>query len=124
MTLDIDRPQLLGQLGPRAPLLWWPGTELTNKVVRVWFERAQRKAGIEVTGAIHRLRHTFCSMLAAEGATPMAIMKLAGHASIETTMKYMHLSPANRAAAIDLLDAAWTSRDFGETVEKVAVSGH
>ena len=40
------------------------------------------------------------------------------YASVATTMKYMHLSPANRAAAIGLLDAAWTRPEFGETVEK------
>ena len=46
---------------------------LTNKIVRMWFERAQRAAGLEVTGAIHRLRHAFCSMLASEGAPSGAI---------------------------------------------------
>lgn len=45
------------------------GQGLTNKIVRMWFERAQRAAGLVVTGAIYRLRHTFCSMLASEGAT-------------------------------------------------------
>jgi len=99
------------------------GTELTNKVVKQWFMRAQRAAGLEQTGAVHRLRHTFCSMLAAEGATPRAIQALAGHASISTTMKYMHLSPTNRAAAIGLLDAAWSRPEVGETVEKGAAAG-
>ncbi len=83
------------------------GQELTNKIVRSWLSRAQRAAGIEVTGAIHRLRHTFCSMLAAEGAPPLAIQELAGHSHITTTMKYMHLSPTTRGAAIALLDRAW-----------------
>ncbi len=83
------------------------GRELTNKIVRSWLSRAQRAAGIEVTGAIHRLRHTFCSMLAAEGAPPLAIQELAGHSHITTTMKYMHLSPTTRGAAIALLDRAW-----------------
>lgn len=96
------------------------GTELTNKVVRAWFARAQKRAGLEQTGAIHRLRHTFCSMLAAEGATPGAIQALAGHEHISTTMKYMHLSPTKRAAAIGLLDAAWSRPEVGETVEKGA----
>jgi len=91
------------------------GGALTNKIVRTWFERAQRAAGLEVTGAIHRLRHTFCSMLASEGAPPGAIQKLAGHASISTTMKYMHVSPTSLDAAIGLLDRA-----FGERAEKVA----
>ena len=62
-------------------------------------------------------------MLAAEGATPKAIQMLAGHASIATTMKYMHLSPGNRAAAIGLLDAAWTRSEIGETVEKRPAAG-
>ena len=53
--------------------------ELTNKVVRL-ASNARSVASIEVTGTIHRLRHTFCSMLAAEGATPLAIQQLAGHA--------------------------------------------
>lgn len=87
------------------------GGALTNKIVRTWFERAQR---LEVTGAIHRLRHTFCSMLAAEGAAPGAIRKLAGHASISTTMKYMHLSPTTLDAAIGLLDRAFTRSAVGE----------
>lgn len=94
------------------------GQPLTNKLVRVWFERAQRAAGLEVTGAIHRLRHTFCSMLAAEGAPPGAIQKLAGHASISTTMKYMHLSPTTLDAAIGLLDRAFVRPISGETLEK------
>jgi integrase len=85
------------------------GTPLTNKLVRRWFERAQRTAGLEVTGAVHRLRHTFCSTLAAAGSPPGAIQKLAGHASILTTMRYMHLSPTSLDAAIGLLDAAWST---------------
>lgn len=85
------------------------GRPLTNKLVRRWFERAQKRAGLEVTGGVHRLRHTFCSQLAASGAPPGAIQKLAGHASLATTMKYMHLSPTTLDAAIGLLDRAWSA---------------
>jgi len=93
---------------------------------------SEQVTATELTGGIHRLRHTFCSILAAEGASPGAIQKLAGHASIATTMKYMHLSPAHTEAAIGLLDRAWarpeigedsnrggTVSESGETVEKV-----
>ncbi|MBX3215175.1 MAG: site-specific integrase [Labilithrix sp.] len=98
------------------------GSELTNKVVRMWLERAQRAARLEQCGGIHRLRHTFCSHLAMRGATVMAIKALAGHASISTTQRYMHLSPSTLDAAIGLLDAAWNAPEVGETVEKVAAS--
>lgn len=80
------------------------GGELTNKVVRNWMDRAQRRANLEPTGAVHRLRHTFCSMLAMRGAPAKAIQELAGHADLSTTMRYMHLSPAARDQAIGLLD--------------------
>jgi hypothetical protein len=39
--------------------------------------------------------------------------QLAGHQHISTTMKYMHLSPTNRGAAIALLDWAWETAGNG-----------
>jgi integrase len=100
------------------------GTELTNKLVRTFMERAQRQANLDVTGAVHRLRHTFCSMLAMKGAPAKAIQELAGHADLSTTMRYMHLSPATRDRAIDLLDealgSAQTEPTRGEMLEKAS----
>jgi integrase len=97
------------------------GKEPTSRIVRRWLEKAQKRAGIVENGAIHRLRHTFCSMLATKGAPTMAIKELAGHRSINTTMKYMHLSPATRESAVHLLDKArseaQTGRVFGDIVE-------
>jgi len=39
----------------------------------------------------HSLRHTFCSTLANVGAQLQEIASLAGHKSIQTTMRYTHL---------------------------------
>jgi integrase len=107
--------------GPRV-LYTDDGQELTGRIVQRWYSRAQRAAGLEVTGGIHRLRHTFCSMLAAAGALPGEIQKLAGHKSITTTMRYMHLSPTRLDAAIGLLDRALEVSEVGETLEKPARS--
>jgi integrase len=52
----------------------------------------------------HVLRHTFCSQLAMRGASPQAIQKLAGHATLAMTERYMHLSPNVTADAVKLLD--------------------
>lgn len=52
----------------------------------------------------HVLRHTFCSQLAMRGASPQAIQKLAGHATLSMTERYMHLSPNVTAEAVKLLD--------------------
>ena len=58
-----------------------------------------------MTGGLHILRHTFCSRLAMAGAPTLAIKELAGHTSVSTTMRYMHLSPSAKSAAIELLNA-------------------
>lgn len=53
----------------------------------------------------HVLRHTFCTDLAMEGTPVTTIQKLAGHASIMTTMRYMHVVSGALDEAISKLDA-------------------
>lgn len=71
----------------------------------------------QVTGAAHRLRHTFCSHLAMRGAPALAIKELAGHTSLTTTLRYMHLSPAAADGAIRLLDERLVTASFGDMLE-------
>jgi integrase len=80
------------------------GEPLTERVVRNWVRRVEKRAGMEQTGRVHVLRHTFCSHLAIHGAPAKAIQELAGHADLTTTMRYMHLSPSARDGAIRLLE--------------------
>lgn len=115
------------------------GEELTARTVRNWLASAQRRAGLEVTaaavgdrkivapkaprkkdrgGAIHMLRHTFCSHLAIAGAPAKAIQELAGHVDLKTTQRYMHLSPANRNEAIATL-ARFYAQPVDEDERKV-----
>jgi hypothetical protein len=49
-------------------------------------------------------RHTFASHLVMRGAPLKAAQELLGHASIEMTMRYAHLSPDARRVAVGLLD--------------------
>ena len=63
---------------------------------------------LRVNGAstrTHTLRHTSCDHLAMRGAPARVIQQLAGHSSLATTQRYMHLSPAATEAAIALLEA-------------------
>ena len=89
----------------RGRVLWGEaGAPLTAKQVRSWMRAAQKAAGFEQTGLIHILRHTFCSHLSILGAPAKAIQELAGHTELTTTMRYLHLSPSARTAAIGLFD--------------------
>ncbi len=101
---------------------------VTQVLLAKWMRRAQRRAGLKVTGGIHILRHTFCSRLAMAGATPVAISTMAGHQSLSTTQRYLHLSPAAMDQAIALLDAgadraASPEPKTSEVVESVVETG-
>lgn len=45
---------------------------------------------------------------------------LAGHPSIRTTMRYMHLSPAHQEKAIELLDRPKDAVDGLPTIEQAS----
>jgi site-specific recombinase XerD len=87
-------------------------------MLRDWLEAAQRRAGLEVMGSLHKLRHTFCSHLATRGAPPKAIQELAGHESLSTTLRYMHLAESARDQAIALLNARPVGATVGQAVGK------
>jgi len=91
-------------------------------VLSSWIKRAERRAGLPITGRLHILRHTFCSRLAIRGATTKAIQELAGHASLTTTQRYMHLSPAAKESAIRLLEFGVRGEKRGEIGESGAAS--
>ena len=57
---------------------------------RIVFYR--RELGIVVPTSAHSLRHGFATYLAEQGASPVAIQKLLGHESLQTTTRYVHAS--------------------------------
>jgi site-specific recombinase XerD len=100
------------------------GQPVTEKILRGWLAAAQRRAQLaQATGALHILRHTFCSHLAMRGAPAKAIQELAGHEDLATTLRYMHLSPVARESAIALLNRRGPGEVFGDIVETEAPKG-
>jgi len=79
------------------------GRMLKKNEVKHPLWRATRKAGLRRIGW-HTLRHTFASHLAMRGVPLKAVQELMGHATIEMTMRYAHLSPHVPRDAVKLLD--------------------
>lgn len=81
-----------------------------------------KKAGLRKI-TVHTLRHTFASHLAMAGAPLQAIQGLLGHADIQTTMRYAHLSKSIYKETIGLLEPKPVNIDFRQhtvnTFEKV-----
>jgi integrase len=87
-------------------LLSMANLPLTDQSARGYVGNSERAAGMKRTERVHILRHTFCSHLAMRGASTVAIKELAGHTSLKTTQRYMHLAPEQASAAISLIDNA------------------
>jgi len=58
--------------------------------VRAMLHKYYKKAAIQ-GASVHTLRHTFCTQHAAAGTNLVVIQRAAGHASLTTTQRYLHL---------------------------------
>jgi len=85
-----------------------------NFVNRV-FLPALKKAGIEGF-RWHDLRHTFASRLAIAGVDLHTIQELMGHKTLAMTMRYAHLSPGHKLAAVQQLKSGATGTTTGTRV--------
>lgn len=73
------------------------GRPLTANALRLWWQRNNMADGL----TLHELRHTFLTNLAQAGVHPAVMQKLAGHASINTTMKiYTHVNNDDMVEAV------------------------
>jgi len=71
------------------------------------YYRAVRKSGVRRKGGIHLLRHSFATQLIESGVELTLVQRLLGHASLLTTIRYLHVTAARLEAAqspLDLID--------------------
>jgi integrase len=74
---------------------------------RAWFELVMLEA-IKKNSSLqdvtwHIFRHTYISRLVMAGVDLRTVQELAGHKDIKMTVRYAHLAPAHKLAAVDRL---------------------
>jgi integrase len=68
------------------------GARMTAAGLRSLFRHHRQTTGVKLANP-HRFRHTFASDMLRAGLSLHALMELMGHADIQTTMLYVHVTP-------------------------------
>ncbi|HEY7336863.1 MAG TPA: tyrosine-type recombinase/integrase [Bryobacteraceae bacterium] len=90
--LRLERPQtstnalFVSLKGPAR------GARMTPAGLRSLFRYHRRTTGVKMANP-HRFRHTFASDMVRAGISLPALMRLMGHAQIQTTMVYVQVTP-------------------------------
>jgi site-specific recombinase XerD len=80
-------------------------TPMAKSSVQGAFRYAKREAGIRKRAvSVHTLRHCYATHLLEAGVNLRVIQKNMGHASLETTMMYLHLTAKGQEDAYALID--------------------
>ena len=84
------------------------GTQLTRESIHRVLRTAARAAGIHKHVSPHTLRHCFATHLLESGADVRRVQLLLGHAYLETTAHYLHLTTAQLRQVPSPLDLIGT----------------
>jgi len=84
---------------------------LTANAVQKVFARALERAQITKPASPHTLRHSFATHLLEQGIDRCHIQRLMGHASIKTTVRYIHVSQRHIAQVRSPLDQWYTPEE-------------
>ena len=89
---------------------------------RAWFELVMQEA-VKESPLLHDVtwhifRHTYISRLVMAGVDLRTVQELAGHKDIKMTVRYAHLAPAHKLAAVDRLTEYRLEQEQAESHQK------
>jgi integrase len=74
--------------------------------------RAVKKAGIKKKISVHTLRHSYATHLLEQGVNIRTIQRYMGHKSLETTMRYLHLTRKGQEDAYEIINSFMTGFSY------------
>jgi site-specific recombinase XerD len=91
-----------------------PKKHLTTGAIHHAFKKALKKVGIHKKASMHTLRHSFATHLLENGTDIRFVQALLGHASIRSTVRYLHVSNAY----LSHIESPWDALQKGQEREQ------
>lgn len=89
-----------------------PGKRYSVRTIQHLMQKALIKVGLENKNfTIHTIRQSFATHLVDGGTVLHTIKELLGHSSLQTTIKYLHLTPRRLDGIVNPYDALLLAKD-------------
>jgi integrase/recombinase XerD len=83
-----------------------PGKPLSTRMIEHLVQKALLQVGLKSKNyTVHTIRHSFATHLVDNGTDLHTVKELLGHSTLQTTMRYMHLTTTRRQGIINPYDA-------------------
>jgi integrase/recombinase XerD len=83
-----------------------PGRSLSPRMIQHLVQKALLQVGLASKHyTVHTIRHSFATHLVDHGTDLHTVKELLGHSTLQTTMRYMHLTTTRRQGIINPYDA-------------------
>jgi len=93
-----------------------PGKRLSARMIQHLVQTALAKAGLASKDyTVHTIRHSFATHLVDHDTDLHTVKELLGHSTLQTTMRYMHLSTTRRQGIINPYDTLPQSKKDNST---------
>lgn len=95
------------------------GRPISHRSIQHLVQKALAQAGLSSKNyTVHTIRHSFATHLVDHGTDLHTVKELLGHSTLQTTMRYMHLTTSRRQGIVNPYDALPQSKGDSHIIKK------
>ena len=95
------------------------GRPISHRSIQHLVQKALAQAGLNSKNyTVHTIRHSFATHLVDHGTDLHTVKELLGHSTLQTTMRYMHLTTSRRQGIVNPYDALPQSKGDTNIIKK------